>query len=246
MKEILVLKFGGSVLENDKTIRNVARMVRDVSDRGFSPVVVVSALKGDTEKLLQISKNVNPNASLEIMDEILSMGERTSARIITAALSAEGLDPVTIDPDSNIWPIITNNVYMDASPLDGPTKDGVENKLRPLINDGKIPVVCGYVGKSQSGKITTMGRGGSDTTAVVLGNYLNAKEIILVKDVASVFSSDPDKVSNPVAIHQMNSDEAFDLASGGAKFIHSKSLRYKSDKVRIRVSSLSNNPFSGT
>ena len=91
-----------------------------------------------------------------------------------------------------------------------------------------------------------MGRGGSDTTAVVLGNHLNAKEVILVKDVASVFSSDPDKVSNPVAIHQMNSDEAFDLASGGAKLIHSKSLQYKSDKVRIRVSSLSKNNLSGT
>ena len=244
--EILILKFGGSVLDDDATIRKASKMVKDAVDRGFRIVVVVSALKGMTDNLLNLSKKLNPEVPLDLMDEILAMGEKTSARIFTNALLAEALNAIPIDTDSDCWPIITNENHGDASPLDIPTRDRVEKGLRPMLDLSQIPVVCGFIGRSMSGSITTMGRGGSDTTAVVLGNYLNAKEVILVKDVSSVLSSDPSKVNGTVPIDELDSEEAFALASGGAKFLHSKSLKYKPGHMRIRVSSLNNNPFSGT
>jgi aspartate kinase len=246
VQEILILKFGGSVLENDVMIRKASRMVKDAIDGGYRIVVVVSALKGMTDHLLTLSKKLNPEISPKLMDEILSMGEKTSARIFAGALLAEGLSAVVIDTDSDSWPIITNDLHGDASPIESQTKESVERGLKTTLGQGEIPVVCGFIGKSTSGSVTTMGRGGSDTTAVVLGSYLDATEVILVKDVSSVLSSDPSKVDGTIAIEELDSEEAFALASGGAKFLHSKSLRYKRSDMRIRVSSLENNPFSGT
>jgi len=132
--EILILKFGGSVLQDDATIKKASKMVKDAVDRGFRIVVVVSALKGETDNLLNLSKKLNPQVPLKLMDEILAMGEKTSARIFTNALLAEALDAIPIDTDSDIWPIITNENHGDASPLDIPTRNRVETGLQPMIN----------------------------------------------------------------------------------------------------------------
>ena len=108
----------------------------------------------------------------------------------------------------------------------------------PLLREGRVPVVCGFLGKTVEGKTTTMGRGGSDTTAVILGNCLDAKEVVLIKDVEGVYSSDPDKVRNPQFIETLNGEEAEMLAAGGAKFLHLKALRYQTNGGRLRVTSL--------
>jgi len=126
------------------------------------------------------------------------------------------------------------------------TRKRAQEKLLPLIHDGLVPIVCGFVGRTKGGKITTLGRGGSDTTAVILGSTLAAKEVILIKDVDNVFSSDPDTVERPVRIDNLDSEEAFALSLGGAKFLHAKALQYKAQGVRIRIASLENDPFGGT
>ncbi|MEM2210804.1 MAG: aspartate kinase [Nitrososphaerales archaeon] len=246
MNEIIVIKFGGSVLSNEKMIERAANAVKNCVEKGLRTVIVISALKGVTDSLINLAKKVNPNTPKDLMDEILSMGERTSARLFANALIAKGLNPVIVDPSFDNWPIITDENFLDANPDYQKTSILVMEKLMPILEAGKIPIVCGFLGKSESGKVTTLGRGGSDTTAILLGSCLNAKEVVLVKDVDTVFSSDPDLVENPIPITQLDAEEAYALTLGGAKFLHPKALAYKRANVRLRIASLANGSLGGT
>lgn len=245
MKDIMVVKLGGSVLQDSKALEKAASWVKDLlKDHGL--VVVVSALKGMTDELLKTAKEVNPDIRPDMLDEILAMGERTSARLFTAALNRFGVDAVLVDPSNEYWPIITDDEHLDANPIYSETERRCKEKLLPLIEAGKVPVVCGYIGVSTSGKITTLGRGGSDTTAILLGSCLNATEVVLVKDVEGIYSGDPDKVSKAEIIETLNVDEVRLLTEGGAKVIHSKALRYLSEGLKLRVSSMEGLGRSGT
>jgi aspartate kinase len=236
--EIIVIKFGGSVLEDEKSMARAAALVNNAQRKGFGVVVVVSAMKGVTDRLLSMSKKLNPNASPRMLDDVLSVGERTSARLFATALAAYDIEAEVIDPDSRYWPIVTDSRHQDASPIVEETKRKSAELVLPLLREGKVPVICGFVGRAANGDVTTLGRGGSDTTAVLLGSSLGAKEVILIKDVEGVFSSDPDRVSDPRLVEELWGEEASLLASGGAKFLHSKALKYKSDNLKIRVTSI--------
>jgi aspartate kinase len=237
-QEIIVVKFGGSVLEDEKAIAQAAGLVEETVERGLGVVVVVSAMKGVTDQLVALSKKVNPDMDPAMADELLSSGERTSARLMAGALAGHGIRSVVVDPDTPYWPILTDGKHLDANPLIEPSRKQAQERLMPLLKEGKVPVVCGFLGRTEDGKTTTLGRGGSDTTAVVLGNILNAKEVVLIKDVQGVYSSDPDKVKNPQFIETLNGEEAEMLAAGGAKFLHVKALRYQGSGNRLRVTSL--------
>ena len=237
-RETIIVKFGGSVLEDEKAVAQAAALVRDTIERGIGVVVVVSALKGVTDQLVALSKKLNPEMDPALADELLSSGERTSARLMAGALSGHGISSVVVDPDSPYWPVVTDARHLDANPLIEASRGRAQERLLPLLSEGKVPVVCGFLGKTEDGKTTTLGRGGSDTTAVLLGNILNAKEVVLIKDVEGVYSSDPDKVTNPQFIESLNGEEAEMLAAGGAKFLHVKALRYQGSGIRIRVTSL--------
>jgi aspartate kinase len=238
MLETVVVKFGGSVLENEKAINQVASLIKETRGRGLGVVVVVSAMKGVTDQIMALSRKENPEIAPNLLDELLSSGEKTSARLVAAALASFGLQSVIVDPETPYWPVITDERHLDANPLVEESRAKAQQLIVPLLAEGKVPVVCGFLGKTISGKTTTLGRGGSDTTAVLLGNCLNAKEVILVKDVEGVYSSDPDKVTNPQFIESLNGEEAEMLAAGGAKFLHVKALRYQSSGLRIRVTNL--------
>jgi len=237
---IIVVKFGGSVLMNEENVKKAADMIKSEVEKGSRLVIVVSALKGYTDELLDLAKKVAPDASLSYLDEILAMGEKTSARIMSAALTSRGLDSYVIDTESSYWPIITDDKHGDADPLLDETLRTIEENLIPIIESGKIPVICGFIGKSRANKVTTMGRGGSDTTAVLLGSCLNAKEVVLVKDVGSILSADPSKVEGSVPIDVLDPEEAYILTAGGAKILQAKALRYKEEDLIIRVISLEN------
>jgi aspartate kinase len=238
MLETVVVKFGGSVLENEKAVDQVASLIKETRGRGLGVVVVVSAMKGVTDQIMALSKKENPEIEPHLLDELLSSGEKTSARMVAAALASFGLQSVIVDPDTPYWPVITDERHLDANPLVEESRAKTQQLIIPLLAAGKVPVVCGFLGKTVGGKTTTLGRGGSDTTAVLLGNCLDAKEVILVKDVEGVYSSDPDKVTNPQFIESLNGEEAEMLAAGGAKFLHVKALRYQSSGLRIRVTNL--------
>ena len=238
LSRIVVVKFGGSVLDSESSVDKAAKVVKDSHERGDGVIVVVSAMKGVTDSLLEFSKHSNPSMPPSKLDDLLSLGERASARRFAAALQRGGVEAVIIDPDSKLWPIVTDEIHLDANPLIEESGELVRSLIVPLVNEGKVLVVCGFVGRSTSGKITTMGRGGSDTTAIFLGRCLGAKEVVLIKDTEGVFSSDPDKVENPYFVQSLEGDEAERLASGGAKFLQAKSLRFKPEGMRIRITSL--------
>jgi aspartate kinase len=235
---IVIIKFGGSVLEDSRGVDQAGALVERTLQNGVGVVVVVSALKGVTDLLVSLSKNVNPEMDPALVDEILSSGEKASARLVAAALAKRGIRPNVFDPDSPNWPILTDDRHLDANPLMDSTLELCRKYLVPLLDEGSVPVICGFLGKTREGRTTTLGRGGSDTTAVVLGNCLGAKEVVLIKDVEGVYSSDPDKVTGTQFLESLNGEEAGLLAAGGAKFVHAKALRYQTPGLRIRVTSI--------
>ena len=225
MNKYLVVKFGGSVLQDPTSIKKCAESVNTAQLQGFKIVVVVSAIKGVTDKLLSIT-NAFPNMSSENLDEILSLGEEQSSLLMEKNLKKLGVDAIAITPNSKDWPIITDNKHGDAEPLSIQTQSLILKKIKPRLNKNQIPIICGFIGKTISGKKTTLGRGGSDTTAVLLANYLNA-EVVLVKDTGRIFSGDPKKIKDAIPLSRLDAEEANMLSSGGAKILHNKVFKQK-------------------
>ena len=236
-KKLLVVKFGGSVLRDASSIRRAAEAVGREYEEGFLIVVVVSAMKGVTDRLISLAKSLSPNIDGRELDRILAMGEEESARLMAAALRSQGLEAVEVTPQSPLWPIITDERHGDAEPLEEPSRERAK-RLLTLLEEGRIPVVCGFLGMSRGGEVTTLGRGGSDTTAMLLANYLDADELVLVKDVDGIFSADPGRVKDPRRIESLDVEEAYILSSGGAKILHSKSFKYKPEGLQVRLVSL--------
>lgn len=239
MSGIIVVKFGGSVLKDLSAIEEAASWVKKLLASGYKVVVVVSAMKGVTDELVNTAKMLAENPDPEFMDEILSMGERISARLFALALREHDVNTIFIDPADDHWPILTDSHHLDAEPLHSETKKNVKEKIVPLLEKGVVPVICGFIGVTVDGKITTLGRGGSDTTAVLIANCLEAEEVVLVKDVPGVFSADPDIVGDSAKIlSELDFREAQALVKGGAKIIHTKALKYLDRKLKLRIASM--------
>jgi aspartate kinase len=175
--------------------------------------------------------------------EILSMGERTSARFFSSTLKSLGKKSIFLEPSQDNWPIITDSNFKNANIDIEKTKVLTKKYLEPILGN-VIPVVCGFLGKDINGNITTLGRGGSDITALLLGNCLEANEVILVKDTEGVFSIDPKILPNARPIDKIDIHEFFSLAYGGAKIIRAEALKYKLPNQKIRIVSSSSNDFS--
>lgn len=242
--EKIVIKLGGSVLDNFENIEKASELIYKQFLNGKKIVIVISALKGVTDNLLNLAKKANPNISDAELASILSMGEKISARIFSAALSNKKLKTIVIDTESKYWPIITDDNYLDANPILEETETLIKNNLEPLLNEGYIPIVCGFIGKNKKGEITTLGRGGSDTTAILIGNFINAKEVLFIKDVGAIFSIDPKKVSNAKIVKNLSINEAYLLTSGGAKILQSKALKYVKNGMIIKIIDLSGSELS--
>jgi aspartate kinase len=234
----LVVKFGGSSLANGEKISCAVKAVMKELEKGAKVVVVVSALGKTTDFLLDIAKEtINCcNASLNSdVDDVLAMGERTSARVFAAALKANGVRCRYFDPADSDWPIITNDKPMNADPILSTCEERVVKHVLPLINEGIVVVVPGFVGKTLDGRTTTMGRGGSDTTALVLANALKANRVILVTDVDGIMTADPKLVKSARKIPEIDVDSLIGLASCGKKFLQRKALKYKEEWVDVKI-----------
>lgn len=238
-RQTVVYKFGGSVLDSALNFKKVAELIKNEHNNKKQIVVVVSALKGHTDELLRMAQEVGNNSnSSRDLDGLLSMGERTSARVMCIALKSLGVDAVLIDPESELWPIFTDDNYGNANPDPKLTEQHVKSSLVPLLEKGKVPVICGFLGKDKNGQITTLGRGGSDLTAVLIGKCLDTDSVILVKDVSGVKSGDPKKVENSNTIKKLDTQETQLLSNSGAKVIQSKALQYKSDDSVILIAGI--------
>jgi aspartate kinase len=232
----IVVKFGGSSLADHERLLKAVVAVVNEAKKGTRVAVVVSAMGKTTDVLMTTAKNAS-NGKLEKkdLDDILSMGERTSIRIFSAALKTNGAKSCYFDPIDNNWPIITDSDFQNANPILKDCEKNIRECILPIMENGIIPVVAGFLGKTKDGKITTLGRGGSDTTAFILAEALNADEIVLVTDADGIMSADPKIISNPERLREIDVNTIVGLADSGAKFIHSKALKYKPKNINVRV-----------
>ncbi len=235
-RERMIIKFGGASLADSNRIMKATKFVLDEVNHGRDVVVVVSAMGRTTDSLLGILKK-SSNNNLEKMDadDILSMGERTSVRIFAAALKSKGLRVNYFDPSDKDWPIITDDNFTNANPIIEECETKISQIIEPLFKNNVVPVIAGFVGKTRDGKISTIGRGGSDATAFILAQALNAKEVVMVTDSHGIMSADPKFFPNATRIPRIDVNYLVKLADSGTKFIHIKALKYKSPKTNVRV-----------
>jgi aspartate kinase len=227
----VVIKFGGAGLATGEKVARAAQMVADANYKEI--IVVVSAMGKTTDNLLNTTTQIGDVSDADYA-ELISMGERVSARFFCSALRARGANAELFDPCNDDWPLITDSNFRNARPDMEKTAELARKFIVPLLGDA-IAVVCGFIGKDPNGRITSLGRGGSDTTALVLAKCLDADEVILVKETSGVLSADPKIVAEARALNKLNIHEMFDLAQGGAKIVKPEALRYKQPNQMLRV-----------
>jgi aspartate kinase len=224
----VVAKFGGTSVGNGQRITRAAESIAEVVEEGHQVAVVASAMGGTTDRLLSA---IEFDANEDDRAEIVSMGERTAVRMLKGALDARGIDAVFLEPGDEHWPIITDaygEVDVEA------TNARVEDCL-DMLDDGIVPVITGFLAADYDGNVTTLGRGGSDTTAVMLGNYLDADEVVIVTDVEGVMTGDPSVVEGARNVGEITVDEIRSLSFRGAEVIAPSALTYKTDDFGVRV-----------
>ena len=233
--ELLVAKFGGTSVGNGKRIRQAAQSVVDEYMKGKKVVVVVSAINKTTDELTTITEDaMGDEAAARARAEILSMGERTSIRVMSSVIESLGVKSEYIDPEHELWPVLTDNIPLGAE-INFEESEAKAQGLFKLLDDGVIPVICGFLGKDENGNITTLGRGGSDITAFFLGHALKAKEVIIVTDVDGVMSTDPRKIADAIKLDQISVEEMRDLATHGAQVLHPHALKYKDPNIGAKI-----------
>jgi aspartate kinase len=227
----VVIKFGGADLATGEKVAQAAEMVANADYEEI--VVVVSAMGKTTDSLLNTTMQIGDVSDTDYA-ELISMGERVSARFFCSALRTQGAKAELFDPCNDNWPLITDSNFRNARPDMEKTTELARKFIAPLLGEA-IPVVCGFTGKDPNGRITVLGRGGSDTTALVLAKCLDVDEVILVKETSGVLSADPKIVSEARALNKLDIREMFDLAQGGAKIVKPEALRYKQPNQMLRV-----------
>lgn len=233
--DLVVIKFGGTSVGNGSRIKKAAQSVVNEYMNGSRVVVVVSAVNKTTDDLIGLSDEaIGASLTDKQKAEIVSMGELTSARLFSATIESLGVKSEFIDPYSDLWPIKTDSNYLEASIDFNTTKKKTEGIMQ-LVNQGVIPVICGFLGQGPSGEITTLGRGGSDITAFLIGHCLDANEVIIVTDVDGVMSTDPNKIEEAELLEEISVEELRDLATHGAQVLHPHALKYKDPLITAKI-----------
>ncbi len=214
---LFVQKYGGSSLATIEHIRRVARTITQYRTNGHGVVVVVSAMAGETDRLLELSGEVLPDPPGREQDALVSTGEQVSAALTAMALESLGC------PARSFWgvqlPLRTDNSHTRARIIDLETE-----RLEETLNNGMVAVVAGFQGINSSGDITTLGRGGSDTTAVALAAALNADACEIYTDVDGVYTADPNICSRAKHLDKITYEEMLELAGLGAKVLQIRSV----------------------
>ena len=242
--ELIVAKFGGTSIGNGKRIRKAAQSVVNEYMDGKKVVVVVSAINKTTDDLVTIAdESIGKEVTEKQLAEILSMGERTSIRVFSSVLESLGVKSEYIDPSHELWPVITDGNYGKAK-IDFEKTEEQAQGLMSLLDQGIIPVICGFLGRTENGEVTTLGRGGSDVTAFLLGHCLNADDVIIVTDVNGVMSTDPRKISDAEKLDYISVEEMRDLATHGAQVLHPHALRFKDPAINAKIISFEKGDLS--
>jgi aspartate kinase len=232
---IIVAKFGGTSIGNGQRIKQAAESVVKEYMKGKKVVVVVSAINKTTDEILKtVDDAIGESITEKQLADIVSMGEITSVRLFASTIESLGVKSEYLDPNMDIWPIITDSNYLNATVNFELTENKI-NELFKLLDQGIIPVLCGFLGKDEDGTLTTLGRGGSDITAFLLGHCLKAEEVVIVTDVGGVMSTDPNRLQSAKKLDKISVEEMRDLATHGAKVLHPHALKYKDPLINAKI-----------
>ncbi len=236
---LVVQKFGGSSVADPERISNVANRVIKCKEAGNQVLVVVSAMGKSTDELIELASKVSKNPKSREMDMLLSTGEQISMAMLAIAIQEKGHSAISLTGYQA--GIITNNAHGKAKILDIDTK-----RLKKELKNNNIIIVAGFQGISEENEITTLGRGGSDTTAVAIAASLKADICEIYTDVDGIYTSDPRIVKNASKLHSISYDEMLELASLGALVLQPRAVEFaKLRNVKLHVRSSFNNN-SGT
>jgi aspartate kinase len=230
---LIVHKYGGTSMGSTERIRNVAKRVAKWARAGHQMVVVPSAMSGETNRLLGLAKELAPSKQGDAygreLDMLAATGEQASSALLAIALQAEGMESVSYAG----WqvPIRTNSAY---------TKARIESiddaRVRADLNNGKVVIVTGFQGMDDQGHITTLGRGGSDTSAVAVAAAMKAAECMIYTDVDGVYTTDPRVVAEARRLKTVSFEEMLEMASMGSKVLQIRSVEFAGKyKVPLRV-----------
>ena len=229
MNKLIVKKFGGTSVANAERIEAVADLVAKSVEEGNEVVVVLSAMGKSTDELIKLSKDINPNPDLREYDALVSTGEQISVALLAMALQKRNIKGKSFTAYQ--LGIRTNSMHSRARILDVQVE-----KIRNEISNGVVPVITGFQGMNDEGDITTLGRGGSDTTGVAIAVALEASECQIYTDVDGVFTTDPRVYDKARLLKKVTFEEMLELSSMGAKVLQLRAVEYASKyKMPIRV-----------
>jgi len=234
---LIVQKYGGTSVGNPDRIKNVAARVAKYHAQGDQVVVVVSAMSGVTDSLIKLAKEIMPLPAEREMDMLLATGEQTTIALAAMALHSLGVNAVSLTGAQA--GIVTDGVHTKAK-----INNITPQKVHQLLDAGNVVIVAGFQGQTSEGQITTLGRGGSDLSAIALAAALKADLCQIYTDVDGVYTADPRIVPSARKLKEVSYDEMLELASLGAKVMQSRSVEFaKKFKVVFEVrSSLNENP----
>src|SRR6266849_3389257 len=234
---LIVQKYGGTSVGNTERIKNVAGRVAKYHAKGDQIVVVASAMSGVTDNLLRLAKEIMPLPNEREMDVLLATGEQMTIALTAIALHAFNIPAASLTGAQA--GIVTDGVHTKAK-----IQNITPKKIHDLLNEGNVVIVAGFQGQTIEGQVTTLGRGGSDLTAIALAAALKADLCQIYTDVDGVYTADPRIVSNAKKLEEISYDEMLELAGSGAKVMQLRSVEIaKKFGVVFEVrSSLNDNP----
>ena len=214
---LVVHKYGGTSMGSIDRIKNVARRVAKWHDAGYQVVVVPSAMAGETNRLIGLAKEIMPEPDQRELDMVTSTGEQVSIGLLSMALMQLGKEAVSFTG----WQV---PVKTDTSHTKARIQSIDDERIRENLGKGKIVIIAGFQGISEAGNITTLGRGGSDTSAVAMAAALKASECLIYTDVDGVYTTDPRVVTDARRLRKITFEEMLEMASLGSKVLQTRSV----------------------
>ena len=239
--QLIVQKYGGATLADPEKIKAVARRIHDLHQSGIRLVIIVSAMGQSTNQLIELAHQVSPRPPLRELDMLLTVGERISMALLSMALNDLGCPAISFTGSQA--GILTDDAHVSANIIEVKAF-----RVEEALQQNKVVILAGFQGVSQNTKeVTTLGRGGSDITAVAMSSYLKADRCEILKDVDSIYTADPKLVATAQPISRLHYRHLLDMTAWGAKVLHHRSVKLAAEKnVNLFVGSAAHPELPGT
>ena len=230
MKNIIVQKFGGTSVGSTERIAHVAKII-EAATKNSKVIVVVSAMSGETDRLIELSKSFSATPNKREFDALISTGEKVSASLLAMALESKGISAKSYSASQ--VSLRTTSQFSKAKILDID-----KQRMQKILEEDNVPIITGFQGITEGGDVTTLGRGGSDTTAVAIAAAVDAKRCDIYTDVDGIYTTDPNVVPSAKKLEQISMEGMLELSGQGAKVIQIRAVEF-ANKYRVPVRVLS-------